>query len=323
MGIFRAIPSSFVGILCVMGASLSFSTNDLGVKWLSGDYPLHEVILVRASIALIITLAIMVPLEGGFHNLRTKRPIMHLLRGLTVVIANMSFFVALASMPISEVTAIFFVAPLIITAFSVVFLKESVGIWRWSAVLTGLIGVVIILRPGSDAFQTVGLLVLVAATAYASLQIMTRKLGLAEKASTMAFYIQLTFIFVSAIIGLFAGDGSYSGTGDASLDFLLRSWVWPTNDDLLIMAGVGFVSACGGYLISQGYRLCEAGTAAPFEYVAMPLAVFWGVTFWDEWPDTLAWVGIAMIIGAGLFTVYRETVRGRKLASKRPVARPQ
>ena len=163
------------------------------------------------------------------------------------------------------------------------------------------------MRPGSAAFQVAAILPLVAAFAYSLMTMMTRKLGTAEKASTMAFYIQFMFILASVVMWLVAGDGRYSGGGDPSLEFLLRAWVWPSSSDFMIIFAIGCINAFGGYLIGQGYRVAEAGLVAPFEYVAIPLAVLWSVLLWNEWPDAIAWVGIGLICGAGLFVVYRES----------------
>ena len=312
---------NLVGIFCVIGAVITFSTQDVAIKWLSGDYPLHQIILVRATIGLTFTLAIFVPLEGGYRGLRSKRVGLHILRGLAVVTANLAFFTGLATLPLGEATAIFFVAPLLITALSVPLLGEKVGLRRWIAIGIGLGGVAIMLRPGSNVFQLAALLPLVAALAYAFLQIMTRKLGKREKASTMAFYIQVTFVVVSGAIGLTFGDGRFADPSNPTIDFLFRAWVWPTQQDALIMVATGVLSGLAGYLISQGYRLAEAGLVAPFEYVALPLAVFWSVLVFSDWPNALSWAGIALIAGAGLYTFYRETVRGRKDVLERPMPR--
>lgn len=320
-GVALAQAPTLLGIFCVIGAVTAFTTQDMAIKWLSGDYPLHQIILARATTALVFTLAVFVPLEGGYRILRTKRLPLHLLRGFAVVVANMTFFTGLVTLPLGEATAIFFVAPLFITALSVLLLGERVGPRRWIAVLVGLSGVVVMIRPGGDTFQWAALLPMVAAFAYALLQIMTRKLGMAEKASTMAFYIQVTFIFASSAIGLAFGDGRFAGSGDPHVEFLLRAWVWPGYEDVLIMLGVGGLSAIGGYLISQGYRISEAGLVAPFEYVAMPFAVFWSVLIWGDWPDAVSWLGIALIAGSGLYVFYRETVRGRKNVLQRPMPR--
>lgn len=312
---------ALLGVLCALGASTAFSLNDMGIKFLSGDYPLHQVVLIRASVGLLFTMAIFMPLEGGLRNIRTKRPLTHLLRGLCVVAANMTFFAAIAALPLADAVAIFFVAPLLITVLSVVILKEYVGPRRWVAIFVGLIGVLVIVRPGGAGFQGAAVLPLIAATAYALLHIMTRRLGIAESASTMAFYIQVTFVIVSSAIGLALGDGAYAGTGHPSAEFLLRAWVWPPIGDLLIMAGLGASSATGGYLISQAYRISEAGLIAPFEYVALIMAVFWGYIIWDEWPDPLVWVGIALILASGVYMAMREARAGVKPSAEQASAR--
>jgi drug/metabolite transporter (DMT)-like permease len=303
--------NNLIGVSSAIGASVFFSINDMTVKLLSGDYALHEIILIRSVIGMTVLMAVIVPLEGGWAVLRTKRLGMHMFRGLCVVVANMTFFLALATMPLADAVAIFFVSPLIITLFSVVFLGETVGPRRWIAVGMGLVGVIVMVRPGSASFQLVALLPLVAAVAYASLHILTRKIGSTEKAGTLTFYIQLTFIFVSMTMGLLVGDGRFAGTGDLSLDFLFREWVWPSNGDWWLLLMLGTSSTFGGYLISQAYRMCEAGLAAPFEYTAMVLAIFWGFVVFGEWPDSVAWIGISLIIGGGLFMLWRESVASR------------
>lgn len=301
----------FVGILCVIGAVWTFSSQDAGIKWLSGDYPLHQITFIRSIIALLLTVAIIIPLEGGFRYLKTDRIGMHLLRGMTVVCANMAFFTGLATLELAEATAIIFVSPLFITIFSVLLLSEQVGPRRWAAVLAGLVGVMIVMKPGAATFQYAAILPLIAATCYALLQIMTRTLGFTEKASTMAFYIHLTFFAFSGTVGLALGDGRYAGTGSANLEFLLRAWVWPSYSDALVIGGIGVLAAIGGYLISQAYRLCPANIAAPFEYAALPMGIFWSIALWGHWPDEWSWLGIALIAGAGLYVFYRETLKGR------------
>ena len=314
------IPSprnNLLGISSAIGASFFFSFNDMAIKFVSDDYALHQVVLIRSLIGMVVLLAIIVPLEGGLSVLRTSRLPMHIMRGLCVVVANMTFFLALAAMSLVDAVAIFFVAPMLITVFSVIFLNETVGPYRWIAVAMGFAGVIVMMRPGSDSFQMAALLPLVAAAAYAGLHILTRKMGVTERAGTMTFYIMLTFIVVSALMGAAVGDGRFAGAGDPSLEFLLRAWVWPAPDDYLILAGIGVGSTFGGYLISQAYRLCEAGLAAPFEYTALVLAIFWGVVVFGEWPDATAWVGVSLIVGAGLFMLWREALNNARNAKAR------
>lgn len=303
-----ALSAVTLGALCALVASASFSLNDLSVKTLSGDYPLHQITFIRAILALILTIGIIMPLTGGLAQMRTARPRLHVLRATFVVISNMAFFAAVAAIPLAEATAIFFVSPLIMAIFAVLFLGERVGPWRWGAIGAGLIGVLIIIRPGSGAFAPVALLPLLAATCYAASSTITRRLGLRESAATMAFYIQITFLTFSTAVGLFMGDGRLdTGEHGPSLAFLTRAWIWPPLSDAPLLALAATASALGGLAISQAYRLCEAALVAPLEYAALPMAVMWGWLFFGDWPDTQAWAGIALILAGGLTMIWRET----------------
>lgn len=299
--------TALLGAACAVGATFCFSFNDLTVKWLSGSYPLHELTLLRSALGLVLILGLLVPLMGGYRTLRTRRPLPHIARGLCVVLANGFFFLGLAELGLADAVAIFFISPLVITIFSVVFLRERVGPRRWFAVLIGLIGVMIMVKPGTSAFTPYALLPMVAAVCYASLHMLTRMIGGTESALTMTFYIQFTFLLSSIAIGLGLGDGRFDVYESASLQFLFRSWTVPGWSDVPFFVVMGVCSTAGGFLISQAYKLSEAAFVAPFEYLTLPLAIFWGYLIFDDWPTPSEWVGISLIIGSGLYMVYRET----------------
>ncbi|KQI71631.1 hypothetical protein AN191_11625 [Loktanella sp. 5RATIMAR09] len=309
-----------LGAICAAVAVLFFSINDVAIKFLSGGYALHQVVLIRSLIGLFVIMAVIAPFTSGWAIARTKRLKMHLLRGLCVVFANMTFFLGLAAMPLADAVAIFFVSPLVITLFSVVFLGEVVGPRRWAAIAVGLIGVLVMMRPGTAAFQIASLLPLAAAICYAGLHILTRRIGGTESAATMAFYIQVVFLIVGVSFGLVAGDGRFGDQSDLSLAFLFRAWSWPAVADYPIFLLIGTGTAVAGYLISQAYRVAEASYVAPFEYLALPMAVVWGIVVFDEFPDLWDFVGMALILGAGLFMVWREA-RAKPVALQRPLRR--
>ena len=144
------------------------------------------------------------------------------------------------------------------------------------------------------------------------MQILTRRLGTSERASTIAFYSQTGFIVASVAIGLVAGDGRFAPEDDASLAFLLRAWTMPSARDAALFLAIGVLNGIGGYLMSQAYRISRpVGPIAPFEYVALPMAVMWGVVFFGNWPDPITWAGMALICGSGLYVLHRETVIAR------------
>lgn len=187
---------ALTGIFSAIGGSLVFSVNDVAIKFLSGDYALHQVVLIRSLIGLAMMICLVLPFQGGFAALRTSRPGTHLLRALCVVASNLFYFLGLAAMPLADAVAVFFVAPLMITALSVLLLGEHVGPRRWVAVGLGLAGVMVMLRPGPTTFHAAALLPLASALFYALMHILTRRMGTAERAVTMAFYVQVSFIFV-------------------------------------------------------------------------------------------------------------------------------
>ena len=308
-----------LGIALIVVAMLAISINDMLIKQLAGGYPLHEIIFARATIGLILCL-ILVAFDGGLSILRTDKPFLHALRGMLIVIANMTYFLAIAAIPLADATALFFVAPLFITLLSIPILGEKVGGRRLVAVVIGFAGVLVMLQPGSsmmsDANIMVALLPVVGALAYALTQILTRKLGISTKPSALAVYIQLMFLVVSVGFWLIAGDGRYADAVQSpSLKFLLRAWIWPEPGDWLPLLWLGASSAAIGYCLSQAYRLADAATVAPFEYAALPLAVFWGWLLWSDLPGPAVWAGMALIVGSGLFVFLRERHRTRRPAA--------
>ena len=307
-----------LAILSILIAVLAISLNDMLIKQLSGGYALHQIVFARSAIGILLSL-VLVWFEGGFHLLKTRHPGLHVLRGVMIAVSNMTFFLALAAIPLAEATALFFVAPLFITLLSIPMLGEKVGPLRLGAVAVGFVGVVIMQRPwvGAETLavsRVILLLPVVAAVTYALNQIMTRRLGVTAKASVLSVYIQLMFIVVSLAFYAVAGDGWFVGEDtNVSMVFLLRAWEWPAPGDGWVFILLGVNSAVIGYCLSQAYRLGDAATVAPFEYMMLPLAVFWGVVIFGEVPTWEVWTGIALILGAGLFVFLRERQKARRI----------
>lgn len=313
----RAIAFILLAMLCI-------TVNDMLIKFLSDDYPLHEMVFVRSVIGLSASLMFL-KMEGGRSRLRTDRPTLHALRAVLVVVSNMTFFAALAVMPLGAATALFFVSPLFITVLAIPVLGERIGAPRIVAITVGLIGVAVMMAPGVDwgGIPRWNLALPVAAAAcYAGMQVLTRKLGTRSVASAMAIYIQGTFLVVSTGFFVIAGDGRFAGDGqNEAVEFLLRAWVWPAAGDVWIFGLLGLMSAFIGYSLSQAYRLGTAAVVASYEYIALPLAIFWGWAVFGEVPGPAVWIGIALIAGAGLAVFARERALARPVASARPIRR--
>lgn len=300
------------GILLALGGAAVLSVNDLAIKALSGAYALHQVILIRAIIGMGLVLFVIRLSGTSYRQLLTRRWREHLFRVSIVMVSNVCYFLALAVMPLADAVATAFVSPLFVTLMSAVILGEKVGPHRWGAVAVGMVGVLIMLRPGAGVIQPAAILVLISAFCYASSHMMTRRMRDTESAMTLNFFVQVGFIAVSSTMGLWVGDGHLARDGSL-FSFLFRPWIVPAAGDVWAFVATGLAVGIGGLMMSQAYRTTEAALVAPFEYLGMPMAIFWGVVIFGTWPDLTGWAGIALICGAGLYTLWRETKRRKEV----------
>jgi drug/metabolite transporter (DMT)-like permease len=304
------------GMICLTAGIAVFSIQDLIIKLLSGDYPLHQAMVIR-SLTAVPLLLLLVALDGGVGNLASKRPGLLIGRGLIMFSAYTSYYLGLAALPIAKSVALYFTAPLFITMLSVFALGETVGPRRWAAVAVGFAGVLIMVRPGSQFFEWASLLPLYGGLAYAVSQIITRKLGEVERTTVMTFYGNGVFLMGGALLAGTFGAGGLASEEHASLAFLVRGWAWPTTVDFLLMAACGVVAAAGLTLLTQAYRVAPANTIAPFEYSALIWGALYGWLFWHELPAANTWLGMAIIVGAGLYVLYRERQTGTPTLMRR------
>lgn len=283
-----------------------FALQDVILKWLSGDYPLHQVMLIRSTTALPIMLYL-VHRAGGLGTLFTPGTKLMLGRGLIMFLSYFSYYIALPALPLATTVALYFSAPLFITLLSVLLLHEFVGPRRWLALATGFCGVVVMLQPSDAAFDWAAVLPVLSGFAYASAMIAARTLGRTETGAALAFWGNAVFLGLSLGISVVLGGGDYAGAAHPSLAFLLRGWAMPTFFDLSLMMATGVVAALGLTLLTQAYRIAEASVVTPFEYTAMIWSVIYGWLIWQDWPSKKEWLGILIIIGSGLYVLWRET----------------
>ena len=282
------------------------------MKLLSNSYALHQLVFTRSIGGLLLTVLILKIGDTG-RLIKIDNKLLLLSRCLLMVTANLFYFTALAVLPLADATALFFVAPIFISILSTVILKETIGRRRISAIVLGLVGIIIVMRPLSDVTNNVHFatyfLPVGAALFYALAQITARKLGATTKASVMDFYLHLTFIVVSIVFGIIIGDGKYLNLSDnPSLVFLFRPWIWPLYEDWPLLIFLGALAGAVAYCITKAYVLAEASFVAPFEYIAVPLATFWGFLIFKSFPDFWTGLGILTIIFSGLYIYYREQI---------------
>ena len=275
-----AIAMICLGVFCLV-------VNDAMAKWLTANYHPLQIVFMRYSLALPMIAAAVLSI-GGRTALRSRHVPVHALRGLFLVGGAFTFFLSLKFLPLAEATSLIFVAPIFITALSVPLLGEQVGWRRWSAVIAGFIGVLIIVRPGAEAFQPASLIVVGTAVLYALIMISARFIRSGENVWTFMFYMVL---FPALFSGL-------------AVPLVWRTPEW---EHMPLFLGIAVFGATGMTLISQAFRLAPAAIIAPFDYTALIWASLLGWLLWEEIPTVWTYAGAALIITSGIYIVIRET----------------
>jgi drug/metabolite transporter (DMT)-like permease len=267
-----------------------FSLMDAGMKQLSASYPTLQVTFLRGAASLPFVL-VWVLATAGPRSLVPKRWALHLLRGALGMAMIGCFVYALRSLPLSTAYTIYFVAPLLIAALSVPLLGEHVGPRRWIAIGIGLVGVLVVLRPGVGGIISFpGLMVLLAATAYALAAITVSMLTRTDTPQSMVVW----FLVIMAVgAGLLA----------------IPDWQPLQLGHAALIAGMGLAGAGGQVALTRAFQLGEASLIAPLEYTGLVWVIGWDLLFWGALPDRFTWLGAAIIVASGLYLLHRERVR--------------
>jgi drug/metabolite transporter (DMT)-like permease len=272
--------------LVVLAVSL-FAVSDIFAKQLSATLPSLQVAWMRYVVFFGVAMAIF--LRGRERRLRTTRPIGQVARGVLLLASAVFFILGLHSLPVAEATAITFVCPLFITLLAIPLLGEVVGARRWAALGIGLAGVLVVVRPGADAFQLAALYPAASALSGAFMAIVTRKLGARDASETTLLW--------SAATGLFLLTAS-APLWWAGFD---RQLLWPA------LAMGGFY-ALGQYALVIGYSRGDASMLAPFSYAQVLVATALGAIAFGAFPDPVSLAGIGLVIASGAYTLHREGV---------------
>jgi len=280
-----------LGIGLVITSTVFLSAGDVTAKYLSNSLPVLQIAWMRYLGFLLILLPVVLA-RGPSRLLRSSRPGLQILRGLGLLGSTLFFFSALPYLAVPELTAIFFIAPVLVTALSAPFLGETVGFQRWAAALVGFAGILIVVRPGTAAFQPAAVLPIVGALCWASALMFTRRLsGIDPPLTTLAFSALLGFVLLSAVVPLV--------------------WIpisWP---QFVLGALIGIASTTGHWIVVLAYRHGDASLLSPYAYTQLIWASAFSWLVFHSLPEFRTYVGAGVIIASGLFTAYRERAQRR------------
>ncbi len=222
--------------------------------------------------------------------LRPRHLPLQVARGFGILVGTFLFFSAIKTMPITDALALLFIAPLIVTALSPLVLGEAVGVRRWSAVLVGFVGALVVLRPGLTVLQPGALLALGAGASFAGYVLLTRRLSHAAPPLVTLAITSLVGLVVTSVV-------------------LPTVWVTPSVEQLAAMAAMGAIGAAGHYLMIRAYEQAPAALLAPFGYGEVVTATMIGYIWFGDFPDGPTWLGIAILVASGVYISLRERVR--------------
>lgn len=271
----------------MLAAVAVFAVMDALLKVLTARYPPLQVAALR-GVASLPFIALPLLVTGRAATLLPRRPGMHLLRGLLMVVIMGGFLYAVRSLSLADAYSIFLTAPLMVTAFAALFLREHVGWRRWLAILVGLGGALVMLRPSASGFATVAAVgAFVAAIAYASNAILLRVLTRTDTTASVALWSIGVMTVIAAAIAL-------------------PAWVTVARADIGYIVAIGIVGAIAQLCLIEAFRAAPASVIAPFEYTAL----FWGicidVAVWQALPSLRVLAGSGIVIGCGLYIIWRE-----------------
>jgi drug/metabolite transporter (DMT)-like permease len=283
----------FRGIALILASTVFLGISDVTSKYLSATLPSIEIAWIRFLVFALIMVPAMLP-GSPLFALRTGRPGLQVMRGVALLGSSLFFISGLRFLPIAEASATGFVSPLFVTALSIVFLSESVGVRRWLATAVGLFGVLIILRPGSSSFHPAVFFPLVSALSWACMLIMTRMMSGREAAITTMTYSSIVGVGILSVL-------------------VPLVWVAPSWHDILFGILVGLASTVGQWIVVLAFRYADASVLAPFSYTQLLWVSILGFLIFGEVPDVWTVTGAAFIVASGLYTAHRERLRRSQL----------
>ena len=285
-----------LGFLYMFLSVCAFSVMDLIVKW-SDNYPLGQVIFFRGFFGLVLY-NFVIPKERLKDFYFTKRPMLHFSRCFFGLMALLSIFTALRNLPLATVVSISFAAPIFTTIFSIFFLSEKVGYFRWLAVFVGFVGIIIISEPGLSSLNVYYIFPVIFVLGMSYVAISIRQLSSTEP----VWLISLYFSAAITLAGLFT---------------IPYGWLMPNLIDLILLSLIGIFGGVANLWLSQSYKFSEVSLVTPLKYLALVFAIIFGYLIWDEIPTIKTLIGATLVIVSSIIIFRREILLKKQISTAR------
>ena len=249
----------------------------------------------------------------------SSQPKLQFFRGLTLFCANVLFFYSISIISMAKALTLAFVAPLITTALSPIFLGEKVGVRRWSAVILGFVGVYVILNPNFTNFDYMTLTPILCALCYSLSMIIIKLTSEKDTVYTQTFTFYFGAIVFSIIIYFVTGDGQYNTIDHPASQFIFREWFADLENSMLLMIATGITASVAFLLLFSAYRIASPAVVSPFEYSILIWSSLSGWFFFNEIPDLKTIIGIILIVCGGIYIFVREKAQDQSIVIEKPL----
>ena len=306
------------GIILILLAMMVFSVQDGIMKHIFHFVSLYEVYLIRTVVSFLLIL-VFLKLTKKPIVFKTQYPLLTFCRVILFFFGFSSFYISLTVLPLGFATALFFVTPFLITVFAHFFLKEEIGIRRWSAVVVGFVGVYITLDPDFSNFNYLSLLPIFCAFCYSSSMIIIKKTSDKDSVYTQTFTFYFGAIIFSTIFYFIIGDGQYNTTDHPASQFIFREWFVDLESSILFMVTTGMTASVAFLLLFTAYRVASPSVVSPFEYSILLWSLLIGWIYFDEIPRLNTVIGILIIVSSGIYIFMREKAQDQSIAIEKPL----
>ena len=310
--------NNFLAITYIMLGMTAFALQDTVIRLLAVDISILQVMFARSVVALIL-LTLFLKITKKDIILKTEFPKLSIFRTVMFILAFVFYYIGLHYLTFAEATALFFTAPFFITIFSGIFLREKIGLIRWVIIVYGFIGVLFIVSPDINSFNVYMIYPILCAAGYSANMIIIKYTSEKDNVYTQTLHVYIATIIICPIItfsGIFLDFGN---SNSEVLNFLFRDWFFNDPKSLFMIFIVGVSVIFGFIFLFNAYRHGRPYIIAPFEYIFLIWAVILGWFIWSETVDLKTWTGIAIIVSAGIFILYREKVKDQNITTDQPI----
>ena len=306
------------GIVFILIAMIVFSVQDGIMKHIYNFVSLYEIYLIRTVVSFVLILLFLIITKKPIV-FKSQYPLLTFTRVILFFFGFSSFYVSLTVLPLGTATALFFVTPFLITIFAHFFLKEEIGLRRWSAVVVGFIGVYVTLNPDFSNFNYLSLLPILCAFCYSLSMIIIKKTSDKDSVYTQTFTFYIGAIILSIIFYFVIGDGQYNTSNHPASQFIFREWFVDFNSNILLMTATGVTATLAFLFLFTAYSIASPAVVSPFEYSILFWSPLVGWLYFDEIPSLNTVIGILIIVSSGVYIFMREKAQNQSIATEKPL----